>query len=135
MAASTSRSHGDLESVPLASTFEYEERDMTDEILPSYGEALATAKPPEFPHPSPTIGLVDGVEVGRLQPHEQLTLEPRTTQSASRYRPSLNTFGRRPGSLWGALAVFTLIGFAVTIGGVIRCGSSLGVTDSVVFNM
>lgn len=135
MAASTSRSHGDLESVPLASTFEYEERDMTDEILPSYGEALAAATPPEFPHPSPTIGLVDGVEVERPQPHEQLTLEPQTSQSASRYRPSLSTFGRHPSSLCGVLAVFTFIGFAVTMGGVIRCGNSLGVTDSVVSNM
>jgi hypothetical protein len=120
--ATSSQSHGDLENMPLASTFEYEERDMTDERLPSYGEALTTANPPESSHPSSTTGDVDELGVWRPPPHEQLTLEPQTAQPASRYRPSVDAFVT--GSLWKGLALFTFIGLAVTIGGVVRCVDS-----------
>jgi hypothetical protein len=119
--------HHDMETLPLASTFEYEERDLADEHLPSYGEALASARTVDTAPEGPTVGLPSTPDADRLwqrPPCEQMAQveQPQTNGSCSRNDPSaLGTSGnRRPKALIKVLCGFLFVGLAVTMGGVIR---------------
>jgi hypothetical protein len=116
-----------METLPLAATFEYEERDLADEHLPSYGEALASARPADTALEGPAVGLPSTPDADRLwqrQPQcEQMALEqPQANGSRSRNDPSaLGGVGnRRPKALVNVLCGFMFVGLAVTMGGVIR---------------
>jgi hypothetical protein len=114
----------DTERLLLASTFDYEERDMTDERLPTYGEALASNNRVSTavvvsPRPSTSAGDVDDHGVWRPQQLEEMTTEAPQAGSSSPSR--LQAFGKRPKcSLLTTVLIFIAIGSAVTMGGVIR---------------